>query len=244
MLNKIFESIINFTFIFIILYLLIFQNISNFIHPRMIPYLITTAIVLVIFLIINILKQKSTHEEKLHPTVLIYFLPILALLFINDGNISNNLINNKGVLIGSSTSNSSTAKIDKEDIPPIEDNKTGADIIINDYKYSYMLDRISNNIDDFYGDTIEIKGFILKDEDLMAINQFMIARLYMVCCIADVQTIGYLCEYDNVLNKFKENSWVRIVAKIDKTDYEEKTVPYLKVLCIESIKKPLDQYVY
>lgn len=61
----------------------------------------------------------------------------------------------------------------------------------------------------------------------------------MSCCVADVQIVGLMCEYDNSVD-LKENEWVSVEGVIDVKDNK----PVINVKEVIKLEKPKNSYIY
>ena len=95
---------------------------------------------------------------------------------------------------------------------------------------------------------ISVKGFVYKSPDYGK-NNFLLARIYMYCCAADTQIIGYLSNW-NQIDNLKNGEWLKVTGRIDYRMYyvplvkSKLSAPYLKITKVEHIKQPENQYVY
>jgi len=96
--------------------------------------------------------------------------------------------------------------------------------------------------ENFLGKTIVISGFVYREED-MTQNQFVIARLAMMCCSADTEPYGVLATYSHG-NQLIEDTWVRITGILTTTNYRDLEIMDLDVSKIEYMNTPSSPYVY
>ncbi|MNP30527.1 hypothetical protein D3C76_1236030 [compost metagenome] len=207
-------------------------------------YIYSSIGILALFFIIEFVKSRKEHdccnsERKLKASDMIYLVPLLLILFINDGNLSASTIKNKGFAASAVSNTPQVAKATNNlDIQSAEEY-----IEITDVNYLDVMGNITNDLDSYVGKKIKIKGFVFKKED-MDKNNFVISRLYMSCCTADTQIVGYLCEYDQTENSVKIDDWLEIDATIDKGNYGGELFPLLKITSLEKIDKLAEEYVY
>lgn len=250
-LKKIFKRLIILSYAIIMLFVVLSGLIGKFVHPRMIPYIIICGIVLLVFLIVDIFNKKVVSHNTFNKSDIIYIFPIILIFFINNGNLSANVINNKGINVGEKTTQdvqnddyNKAMELAKE-MDEAETEKETAEIrniVINDSNYIETLIDMSDNLDSYVGSEVSINGFIYRD-DTMSSNQFVIGRLAITCCAADAQLFGYLCKYDD-WNKLKDNEWFNIKAKIETTVMDGMKLPYFNVQEVNMIDKPKDEYIY
>ena len=121
-------------------------------------------------------------------------------------------------------------------------------MVMNDKEYADTYGKIRTNPQEYKGKLISVKGFVYKNSAFDK-NNFFLARMYMYCCAADIQIVGFICKLDK-LDKLKNGQWLKITGIINyKSSYyptAKGTIinPYLKVITIENIKPLKDQYVY
>ena len=73
-------------------------------------------------------------------------------------------------------------------------------------------------------------------------TQFVLARNMVISSDFQTVVVGFLCECENGMN-YSNNSWVKIEGTIAKGDYHGE-IPIIKITKIESIDKPLEEFVY
>lgn len=96
--------------------------------------------------------------------------------------------------------------------------------------------------ENFLGKEIVISGFVYREDD-MTQNQFVVARLAMMCCSADTEPYGILATYSHG-NHLAEDTWVRITGVLTTTAYREYEIMDLDVSKVEYIETPSTPYVY
>ncbi|WP_051280265.1 TIGR03943 family putative permease subunit [Anaerovorax odorimutans] len=116
-------------------------------------------------------------------------------------------------------------------------------IVMDSNKFYHYLNEFYSDIDDYEGVGVEAYGFVFKDNQQFPDTSFVLGRLMMVCCAADMQTVGLLCNYDKS-SELKMDSWVRVTGTIKKTELNGETIPSLEVKSIEPIEKPEQDYIY
>jgi putative membrane protein len=129
-----------------------------------------------------------------------------------------------------------------------QDTNNGLDmqngvITMDSNNFSYCLNEVYCNIDTYEGMPLEIVGFVFKDKEKLKTNEFVAARLMMVCCAADMQTVGFLCQYEKAV-ELEEESWVVVSGTISKTEFEGEYIPIINVQNVEITEKPQHDYIY
>lgn len=243
--NELIWFIILLCFLIYIGYLFLSGNMKYFIHPRMFKYMIFSLIGLIILTCFQFKKvMKVSHNEKIKIGYLLFLIPLMMGFIVNPKGLDSSISNTKGITMNDSNianKNSSGTNTSKVFI------KNGI-VEFNDEDYVDIIEDIGSNTDKYNGKDIIIKGFIYKDKSFSS-EQFVVARLLMVCCAADTQTIGILCRW-NESNTLKKNEWVEIKGKINYTSYKsegaEKSeiLPIIKVQEVKKISKPAEEYIY
>lgn len=111
-------------------------------------------------------------------------------------------------------------------------------IVIDDNNLE-LLEDMKNNIEDYLGKNLEVKGFVCKDS-LLNKNMFMIGRVHMTCCAADSKVIGILAEYEDS-ESLNENEWISIKGSISYTTINDDDgishrVPIVQIGSLEKVK--------
>lgn len=107
--------------------------------------------------------------------------------------------------------------------------------------YTNVLKTVHDNIDDYIGMKVSFSGYIHRMVDFKE-NQFVLARDMVIS--SDLQTVivGFLCECDDI-KQYADKTWIQIEGEIMKGDYHG-DMPILKIVKIQKIDKPSDEYVY
>lgn len=115
-------------------------------------------------------------------------------------------------------------------------------IIMEDGNYIRWLNEIYENIEKYNDKKIEVIGFVFKDEQFND-NEFVAARMVMVCCAAHMQTVGLLCKYENAA-ELEVDTWIKVYGTISNGEFEGSNMPVIKVDKVENVEKPEVDYVY
>ncbi|MHB8061310.1 MAG: TIGR03943 family putative permease subunit [Ruminiclostridium sp.] len=134
-----------------------------------------------------------------------------------------------------------TATDDNEAGLPGLDTANKKITVENDEFYTWIAE-VYTNMDKYEGYTIAITGYVFKDPQYFARNEFVPARLSMTCCSADLSPIGMLCKYDKV-SELKADSWVTVEGIIHKGQYERQDEPLITVTKITPAEK-VEGYIY
>lgn len=251
--KKMFNQVIILDYIIVIVYIISTGILSNFLNPRQHIYVYFCLVGLIIFFIYGFKKENTNHhDDKVLKSDVIYLVPILLLLFINSGKLSASTVDSKDVKssIITNTSSSSNKQTDTKltnqqvNTKSSSDNVTQdhTDVVINDKNYIDKLDDIDSNIGKYIGKTIKVSGYIYRTDD-MDKSTFVLSRLYMYCCVADTEVVGYLSKYDNA-ESLNTNDWYEVTATIAKATYEKEEMAELNIISLTKIDKPKNEYVY
>lgn len=115
-------------------------------------------------------------------------------------------------------------------------------IQVKDKDYVQVMNIIGQDVNGFKGKEITFSGFIYNDKDVSG-DKVVVARYGITCCIADASVWGMIATGQNV-EKFPEETWVKITGLLDGTTYKRTLFPLLKISKVEKINKPTDPYVY
>lgn len=101
------------------------------------------------------------------------------------------------------------------------------------------LDLYKNN---FVGKTIEISGFVYREDD-MGDNQFVVGRMAMQCCSADAMPYGFLVHWGRG-EELAKDTWISLQGTIGLTEYNGYEIIAVDARKITKIDAPADPYVY
>lgn len=244
------------------------DTVYNYVHPRVIPYIIFAMISFIIISILSIdelfrIRRKDTKMINyiifLIPLLIAFIIPAKTII---PESISLNIANAEGipnVKFKDGTSymknNTRDEDFDLDISPEIADLYTdiinnrenkfileGDKISINNDNFIDWLDRIYMNTERYEGKTVEIIGFVLKDWNYKK-NEFIIARFMMVCCAADTQAVGFLCDYDKA-PELEEGSWIKIKGMIQNKVFNDEEKLILRIESLETVNKPANEFIY
>ncbi|WP_027955551.1 TIGR03943 family putative permease subunit [Halobacillus kuroshimensis] len=116
------------------------------------------------------------------------------------------------------------------------------DIQMNEDIYASYYQEIQDNPHRYKGRTIQIKGFVYKEEGLES-NQLVVARFLITHCVADARVIGLLSE-SNEAGSLSENTWVEVNGRIDVQNYNGVDIPFIEVKEINQIPEPANPYIF
>lgn len=246
------ESKVNFVFkIFLALvYGVVFLYFSlsgkalEYVHPKIVPIMIACGIIFICSFFVLLRNKHEENAEKVNFSIIIFILPIiLALIFPTQ------TLNKEFTDMSKQTSEDNKGNVNKEDLNSEDVNN---DISVNEKLSSSLikidtgdfiniLNELYEKIDDYVGKEVEIEGFVYKEDRFG--DKFIISRSLMVCCAADTQVVGLMCDY-NDSKSLKQNSWFKVVGTIEKYTFEDKIVPLIKISSLSPIEELKNSYVY
>ncbi|HEX3021676.1 MAG TPA: hypothetical protein VHP81_04705, partial [Lachnospiraceae bacterium] len=101
---------------------------------------------------------------------------------------------------------------------------------------------VHDNLDAFLGKRYQYLAQVFSIDGLEE-NQFLAGRSFMVCCAADLEGYGILCESD-IRSEFKDEDWIMVTGTLDQYEYEGSMLPKLINITIEKAKAPEVEYIY
>ena len=114
--------------------------------------------------------------------------------------------------------------------------------------YANILKLVHSDINTFVGQKISFTGYVYRVSTFPE-NKFILARDMKVTENQSV-IVGFLSESEEIKN-YNDYDWINITATIDKTTYNNETVPILKIDSItkttepenSAVPKPSDDFV-
>ncbi|WP_026477527.1 TIGR03943 family putative permease subunit [Alkaliphilus transvaalensis] len=245
-ITSLIQTVILISFSYFIYSLIKDNTILYYIHPRMVPALYFTIIILVIlaFNEISKLLKPTPSSRGIKLFHLIFLITLFVGFFSEHRPIDYHSIELRG--INYRGIESEKTPIDKEEdfIIPIINSK----VSLGAESYIENLTNIIYNFSYFHGAEIEVEGFIYR-KDHYDVNQFAIARVAIQCCAADAEILGLLSHWEYG-NELPENTWVRITGNLQSFQYFDETLkreiatPIIIVEELEEIDEPANPYVY
>jgi len=244
------------------MYVIFTDQVRQYVHPRIVPYMIFTSIVMIIIsslLLEELLKGK---KGKTNPWPLLFFMIPLIMAFVLPAKTfdsSTGMGGNFELSAGANVYRNSQGSLEREEED--EENFVGSEdvyeknvseigiefqngvIVLDDDNFYTYLSEIYVNLDKYEGEKIEVVGFVFNDSEEFADNEFVPARLMMVCCAADMVPVGFLCRYDKARD-LEKDSWVKVSGTITKSEFQGVIMPVINVTYIEKTDKPKYDYIY
>ncbi|MGI6212223.1 MAG: TIGR03943 family putative permease subunit [Anaerovoracaceae bacterium] len=101
---------------------------------------------------------------------------------------------------------------------PLPFDKTQDLITVKDDDFAEWYRDINENMNDYDGKEIRVKGRAAVGGGLKEDN-FVFGRHVMTCCVQDIQFAGLICHWTKEAAKMKNGEWVKIRAKV-KVEYD------------------------
>lgn len=221
-------------------YLIIGDNIGIFLNPRMNKYINFAFIIFVALTVNQFFNVFTINTFRAVRRGILVFLSLIALFIysIYKNDLKKEFVNKeikKEIAYEEDNFNEIYKITERLNSDNKEDKNT---IVLNTDNYTKVFPNIMENPNEFKGKMIKTEGLIYKLKEINN-NEFTIAREVMSCCVADVQIVGVICQYNNEVG-LKENEWVSIEGIVDVKENK----PIIKVKEVIKVKKPKDSYIY
>ncbi|PRR82635.1 TIGR03943 family putative permease subunit [Clostridium vincentii] len=230
-------------------YILLVSGVVNlYVHPRILPFIkisIGFTVVISLFLILSMFKGSLIKKKKM--SYAIFLIPLIMTLGMGSDAITPSLLAKSNFDIRAEIS-LKNKEIDHSGHDHSSESHEGTDeldttnkkIVVEDENYMFFLNEAYNDYDEYLGKEIEITGFIYKDDSLKK-DELALLRVMMVCCSADTQIVGLMCNYEGT-SKLNNDNWVKVVGVIEeKASLDGVT---LNIKSLEILNKPKNEYVY
>lgn len=272
--NKLINSLLYTLLTFSIGKLLIGHHLNTFLHPKMFKYVTFLFIGLLIICLyqwVQWFQDRKTDRIRLHFGILPFLLLFLGIM-INPQNLQaeNKSANytslsyaeqpqsedqtpkeSKVALESASVNeeNQSSDGLSEESGTAVEPSEVttedGALLSEDNDTFLEVLTDLHENPEAFMGKSIELEGFVYRQEDFNN-NAFVVGRLLITCCAADASVIGIYIEGENA-NQFENDTWVHIKGTVSEAqlgdgDQEESII--LNQCEIRQIEPYTSSYVY
>jgi hypothetical protein len=114
-------------------------------------------------------------------------------------------------------------------------------IEIEDIDYALWYRDLSEELPNYNGKTVRLKGRVILDERSDG-SFFVFGRQVMTCCVEDIQFAGVVCLYPNAFS-LKNGQWATVTAKIHLGEHEAygRQGPILTVTEVEPAIPPQDE---
>lgn len=115
-------------------------------------------------------------------------------------------------------------------------------ITITDKEFYPWLNEIFGHTEKYVGYEVTIKGYIYREPENMAKDEFVVARLMMTCCVADLVPCGIICKYNDAA-ALKVDSWFTVKGTIVVGKYQAAEQPQIVVKELIPAEK-VDGFIY
>jgi len=244
------------------------RQVLKYVHPRNVPFIKFAVIAMVLISLFFIPEVFKPQRIKVSSIPLLFFvLPLIMAFLLPTQSFNSDYISYGDLKLQGNSGNVDNPEIKteyseedeyKEDIyideysdaenkNIIESNRNELQlidetIIMDNDNYVRWIQEIYDNIEKYIGKKIQVSGFVFKDEQFEG-NEFVSARMMMVCCAADMLPIGFLCRYDNAA-ELKVDTWIRVYGTIAKGEFNGNVIPVIEADKVENTEKPEFDYVY
>jgi len=258
-------SLLGFAFFF--MYSIFTGSVNRYVHPRIIPYMIFAAgaMLVISFLLFGELF-KPQKEKSNSLSLLFYIIPLIMAFALPAQSFDSNTRTVGDIQLAGNESVDSNKDNLQEDKPndgskeDVRENESKIDatakedsnnalplqngiLVMDSNSFYNCLNEVYSNLDKYVGMQIEVVGFVFNDYENFKDNEFVPARLMMVCCAADMQPVGFLCRYDKA-SELKSDSWVKVTGIIGKTKFDGEDVPFIEAKSVIEAEKPAGDYIY
>lgn len=240
------RAIILLGFVVLLMWLVRTQQLTLYINPKftglveiasylLLPMFLTQA--LTVFRPANAFHNH--HHSHLGRLMYIPFMLVLGLAFALPNNTLNaSFVNAKG-FNSQLSAPVSTYEMSRPLAPQLRQLSS---IEVIDRDYTEIMSEIQFFPQDYIGKEIVMTGFVFRPPG-SADNQFSLVRYVVMCCTADALPYGVLCELPDA-DKYEEGTWLSIKGFLQRTTYEDKTVPAIKITSLKQVPEPKNPYVF
>lgn len=239
-------------------------SVRLYVHPRIIPFMLFAAASMLIIALLLSRDLFSPVQRGSFWSLLFFAVPLLMALAIpakpfdsgsgTTGTVQ--LISNAAAVSAAQPDSSAPAPASEapsgaadisQTLPQVEMQKPGIALqdgmlVLTSENFYAGLCEVYDHLGDYKGTPISLVGYVFKDSSFAA-NQFVPARLMMVCCAADMQPAGLMCLYDGA-SQLAADSWVKVDGVIGETIFEGETIPCIQAESVTPAEAPAEPYVY
>ncbi|MCR0201710.1 MAG: TIGR03943 family putative permease subunit [[Clostridium] innocuum] len=219
-----------------LIYLLLSGELIYFIHPRMIPYMyVACAIVLYLICsqVCNLFQVKFNYCIKRYLIVIIPFM-LCCYFMIKDGSF----------LDMEQKARINAEEKEKYRIKDLSERINDPSFEVSNTEFNEFNRLLFDKRDILDGKEICYTVFVHYDSQLKQ-NQFMAARLTMVCCAADMIPNG-LVVIMKQKPSWKEGTWIKLTGKLIYMEQKDNPfkVPFVSFIDAHEVEKPIIDVVY
>ncbi len=116
-------------------------------------------------------------------------------------------------------------------------------IEINDEDFGIFYIDAFDHLDNYVEKTVRLKAMAYHPRNMKK-GTFVVGRMAMTCCAADISFVGLPCEYEGN-EKFRDKQWIMMTAKIrpTKNPKDGELMPYFAAESIESTSPAEEEVV-
>ena len=239
-------------------------SVHLYVHPRMIPFMIFAAVVMIAIAAVYFFKYINPGVKNSGIRPLLLFIAALLMAWAFPAQTFNADTGTAGAPQLTAVGGISEADISESSgapTPADADDFTSADgstpgpanvpdsaapegiLVFDDQNYYENLYNIYQDLDAFVGRDVQLTGFVFKDDAALQSDEFVASRLLMVCCAADMQTVGLLCRWPSAV-QLEPDAWVKVSGTLDTVEVDGDTIPVIEVISVETAAAPDVEYIY
>ncbi|MCD9026507.1 TIGR03943 family putative permease subunit [Cohnella silvisoli] len=209
-------------------------------------------------------NDSSRSSWRSSAVYVVFIVPLLFGAFLPNDALAGSLAQKKGMNLGRAAmvgkpSSADFVEIDGDEDPALKEqfktnvyNKDYAKLGMLLYKQDLIemkddwfiekLQALNTFVNNFQGKQIRISGFVYREEGLTG-TQFIIGRMAMTHCIADISPYGIIAESLDA-EQYANDTWITVTGTIGQAIYHEQTVIKLNIESIEPASPAKIPYVY
>jgi putative membrane protein len=246
--SRVVEGIVALLLALCLLWLSITRVYLNYVTPRTLPYLCFAVVALLAIGMFDFARMFETTHVHRYTQVLALLIPLALLMAsITEKGLWNvsmipvaDVEYSSSTLVGEAYTMQTPAYAGRILHGYDADQQT---IIVSQEETYFWLTEIYNDPTPFLNFTIHTMGQVLKDPKYFSADCFSPTRKLMTCCVADLYTIGFKCQYGTAQD-LSEGAWVSVTGRLQMVDLEEYQELRLVVDTVETCAAPADPYVY
>ena len=231
------------------LWLIFTRSYQYYVTPRTLPYLYFSAAVFIVLGVYNFTKLHEAAHIRRYAHLLALVLP-LVMLAVSTKTMDlwsaplfparEATIFNDSASLDDSYSMKAPMYAGRVIHGYDEANKTIT--IMENETYFWMVE-IYTDPTPFLGYTVRTMGQVILYSSYLSPDCFTPSRELMSCCVADMYSIGFPCQYDR-LDTLTEGDWVSVSGTLVMADLEGYQELRILVDTVEESMKPDEPYVY
>lgn len=231
-----------------LLWLSVTKVYKHYVTPRTLPYLYFAAVLLLIMGIYAFTQIHRQAHVKRYTPLLALLIPLLLLGYSTyDANQwrvplfpQESLANDSATALAETYTMTLPAYQGRELHGYSAAEKS---IVVPQEETYWWLSEIYNDPAAFVGFSIHTMGQVLTDPQYFPQGCFSPSRQLMTCCVADLFTIGFKCQYEYT-DTLTDGEWISVTGKLAMVDMEEYQELRLIVDTAEPCDPPLEPYIY